>query len=278
MELLMKEELFELSTANFYALDPSSGLELYTGTLESDQLERTAEQEKIKGGIDNDTLTVIDKSSELNLTVTDVVNRRDILAAKLGTSIQKGKVIVKHLPKNYEVKESSGLKVTLSATPLAGVELSIYDNKDKTKMAKTTDYTISGNTITIVKEGVKAGDTVFITGYDYETTAEYIDIPSTSSTKAMQVVVEKPIWNADGEIVYYKQFNFPKAKIDGSFTTAGSTEKQANPDETKFTITKDGNEVSLGKIVYIPVSESISASSSDQEVKENIKSTLNKVK
>lgn len=274
MELLMKEQLFELSTANFYALDPSTGLELYTGTLESDQLERTAEQEKIKGGIDNDTLTVIDKSSELNLTVTDVVNRRDMLAAKLGTSIQKGKVIVKHLPKNYEVKEDAGLKVTLSATPLADAVLNIYDNKDKAKMEVTTDYTISGNVITIVKEGIQAGDTIFVTGFDYETTAEYIDIPSTSSTKSMQVIIEKPIWDADGEIVYYKQYNFPKAKIDGSFTTSGNTEKQANPDETKFTITKDGNEVSLGKIVYIPVDNSVTAS---LEARDAVQRTLEKV-
>lgn len=274
MELLMKEQLFELSTANFYALDPSTGLELYTGTLESDQLERTVEQEKIKGGIGNDTLTVIDKSSELNLTVTDVVNRRDMLAAKLGTSIQKGKIIVKHLPKNYEVKEDTGLKVTLSATPLDGAVLNIYDNKDKTKMEVTTDYTISGSVITIIKEGIKAGDTIFVTGFDYETTAEYIDIPSISSTKSMQVIVEKPIWNADGEIVYYKQYNFPKAKIDGSFTTSGNTEKQANPDETKFTITKDGNEVTLGRIAYISVASSNTAS---LEARDAVQKTLEKV-
>lgn len=275
-ELLMKEQLFELSTANFYGLDPATGLELYTGTLESDQLERTAEQEKVKGGIDNDTLTVIDKSSELTLTVTDVVNRRDMLATKLGTTIQNGEVTVKHLPRNYEVKlDSETKKVTLSATPIKPDDVKIYNNKTKKLLTKTTDYTISGAEITIVASDIEAGHTVFVTGFDYNTTADYIDIPSTSSTKAMQVIVEKPIWNANGEIVYYKQYNFPKAKIDGSFTTSGNTEKQANPDETKFTITKDGDEVSLGKIVYIPVSASVTASA---EVRESLRNTLNKVK
>ncbi|MEG2289631.1 MAG: hypothetical protein RSC24_06650 [Clostridium sp.] len=264
-ELIIKEQLFELSTCNFYSVDPATGLELSSGTIESHQLERTVESDKIRGGVDNDLLTVIDKSSDITLTVTDVVNRRDVLASKLG-GLKNGLVTVKHLPRNYEVKsESSALVVTLIGTPLNANSIKVYNNKTGQPLVKTSGYTISGAKITIVESSIKAGDTIYVTGFDYSVTADYIDIPSISNIKATHVVIEKPIWNADGEIVFYKQYNFPKAKMDGSFTEKGSTEKSANPDETKYTITKDGNEISLGKIVYIPVSASISAKLENEE-------------
>ena len=138
------EDLLEVSVANFYAYDEKSGLEYYSGTLESHELSASAETEEIKGGQGNNVIASIDKAKELTLKIVDVVARQDIEALKLGGEIKAvGSDIVDafHMPKNYTVTEELSTKsITLDAVPKAGEEVLVYNNK--TKKVKNKQKTI----------------------------------------------------------------------------------------------------------------------------------------
>lgn len=249
------EDLLEVSVANFYAYDEKSGLEYYSGTLESHELSASAETEEIKGGQGNNVIASIDKAKELTLKIVDVVARQDIEALKLGGEIKAvGSDIVDafHMPKNYTVSEEESSKsITLDAVPKAGEEVLIYNNKTK-KVIESSKTTISGNKVTITDTSIQAGDTVWVTGFKYQALAtdKYSEISSTAFAPTLFVVVEVPLFDTDMSIVATKQYLFPRAKMDSAVTISGQSEKTKNTRETSLKILKDPSVDYLGRVVY----------------------------
>lgn len=243
----------ELSVANFYSCDTKNGLEYYSGTLESHELSRKLTTEKIKGGQDNATLAVIDKSTDLSLKIVDVCARQDIQALKLGGKITNviasDNVYAFHMPKNYVV--SNEKKVTLDALPKEGEDVAIYNNATGNKLTKTTDYTIDGKEITIVNTDIKAQDTVFVTGFYYKapTNAKYFEM-NEGSAPTMFTIIEVPLFK-EGKKIGKKQYIFPKTQISGDMTVKGQTEKTKSTDETTLDILKDQSVDYLGRVVYL---------------------------
>ena len=249
------EDLLEVSVANFYAYDEKSGLEYYSGTLESHELSASAETEEIKGGQGNNVIASIDKAKELTLKIVDVVARQDIEALKLGGEIKAvGSDIVDafHMPKNYTVTEELSTKsITLDAVPKAGEEVLVYNNKTK-KVIESSKVQISGNKVTITDPAIKAGDTVWVTGFKYQALAtdKYAEISSTAFAPTLFVVVEVPLFDTDMSIVATKQYLFPRAKMDSAVTISGQSEKTKNTRETSLKILKDPSVDYLGRVVY----------------------------
>ena len=249
------EDLLEVSVANFYAYDEKSGLEYYSGTLESHELSASAETEEIKGGQGNNVIASIDKAKELTLKIVDVVARQDIEALKLGGEIKAvGSDIVDafHMPKNYTVTEESSTKsITLDAVPKAGEEVLVYNNKTK-KVIESSKVQISSNKVTITDPAIKAGDTVWVTGFKYQALAtdKYAEISSTAFAPTLFVVVEVPLFDTDMSIVATKQYLFPRAKMDSAVTISGQSEKTKNTRETSLKILKDPSVDYLGRVVY----------------------------
>lgn len=249
------EDLLEVSVANFYAYDEKSGLEYYSGTLESHELSASAETEEIKGGQGNNVIASIDKAKELTLKIVDVVARQDIEALKLGGEIKAvGSEIVDafHMPKNYTVTEELSTKsITLDAVPKAGEEVLVYNNKTK-KVIESSKVQISSNKVTITDPAIKAGDTVWVTGFKYQALAtdKYAEISSTAFAPTLFVVVEVPLFDTDMSIVATKQYLFPRAKMDSAVTISGQSEKTKNTRETSLKILKDPSVDYLGRVVY----------------------------
>lgn len=253
------EDLLELSVANFYAYDTKNGLEYYSGTLESHELTKKVDSEKLKGGQNNDTIATIDKNVEISLKIVDIVARQDLQSLKLGGAITKvtlsDNVYAYHMPKQYVVtSETTDKIITLSDEPKSGEEVAIYNNKTKEKLVLTTDYTISGKIITIVDTDVAIGDTLFVTGFYYKApeTAKYFEIKE-GSVPAMLTVIEVPLFDSDTRVVAKKQYIFPRAKINASVTMKGQTEKTKNTDETTLDILKDPSLNYLGRVIYLDV-------------------------
>ena len=238
------EDLLEVSVANFYCYDQTSGLEYYSGTLESHELTATAETEEIKGGQGNDVIASIDKAKELTLNIVDVIARQDIEALKLGGHVQTvGRELVDafHMPKNYQVSGTSSSKtVTLDQTPKTGEEVLVYNNKTK-KVIETSKITMSGKQITITDGTIAVGDTVWVTGFKYQASAtdKYSEISSTAFAPTLFCVIEVPLFNTDMEVVAYKQYLFPRAKMDSAISISGQSEKTKNTRETSLKILKD---------------------------------------
>lgn len=249
------EDLLEVSVANFYAYDEKSGLEYYSGTLESHELSASAETEEIKGGQGNNVIASIDKAKELTLKIVDVVARQDIEALKLGGEIKAvGENIVDafHMPKNYTVTGDDGNKhITLDAIPKSGEEVLIYNNKTK-KVIEGANVSIAGNKVTITDEAVQVGDTVWVTGFKYQALSgdKYSEISSTAFAPTLFVVVEVPLFNTNMDIVATKQYLFPRAKMDSAVTISGQSEKTKNTRETSLKILKDPSVDYLGRVIY----------------------------
>jgi hypothetical protein len=252
------QDLVELSVANFYCYDEKTGLEYYDGTLESHELTVKADTEDVKGGQNNDTLYSIDKSKEMSLKITSVFTRQDIQSLKLGGKIADvGTALVDafHMPKNYTLKnDGTTLYIELDEVPKAGQEVAIYNHKNGKKLV-SSDITIDpvdNKKYEIATAGLSEGDSVFVTGFKYQAKAtdKYADIASNSSAPVLFTVIEVPLFNADTEIIAYKQFIFPRTKMDGSVTLNGKTEKSKSTDETTIKILKDKSVDYLGRMVY----------------------------
>lgn len=250
------EQYQETSTAEVIAINRTTGQELFFATLESDELSHEVDTEEIKGGIWNDTISTINKSKTIKFKVTDVVSRMDVQMNKLGAEIKTSETAIQawHFPHNYTVTLNEAKKeITLDETPKKTEEVCIYNSKTKKALVATTDFVITGNKVEIKSSDINDGDNVFVTSYQYDKTGvEYADISGKTLPQSYMLIVRKPLFNTDDTVVCWKQYFFPKAKMSGSFTLSGQTEKTKNTEDTEFIIEKDTAYDYLGRIMFIP--------------------------
>lgn len=251
------EQFMETSTAEVIAINRATGEELFFATLESDELSHEVDTEEIKGGIWNDTITTINKSKKISFKVTDVCSRMDVQMNKLGAKVKTATdsaIQVWHFPHNYTVVNNVSKKeITLDEIPKSVNEVCIYNTKTNKLLTPTTDYAITGNKVEIKSEDILAGDNVFVTAYQYDKTGiQYADISGKTLPQSYTLIVRKPLFNTDDTVVCWKQYFFPKAKMSGSFTMSGQTEKTKNTEDTEFVIEKDATYDYLGRIAFIP--------------------------
>lgn len=247
------EQYMETSTAEVIAIDRNTGMEIFMGTLESDELSHETSEEEIKGGLSNDTITTITKGRTLKFKVTDVVSRLDVQLAKLGSELKTGQVLAWHFDKSYPVALNATKKeVTLDEVPFDTKEVTVYNTKTKKILAETTDYVITGNKLEIKSAAIAEGDNVYVGAYRFQKAdVMYADISNKQLPKSYTLIVRKPLFDTNDAIAYWKQYFFPKTKMSGSFTLKGQTEKTKNTEETEFIVEKDLAYDYLGRIMFI---------------------------
>lgn len=251
------DKYMETSTAEVIAINRTTGEEMFLSTLESHELTHDQEEELIKGGIWNDTLATINKNKTIKFKVTDPIARMDVQMKKLGADIKTGSVMAWHFDRPYPVEDSSSNKiVNLTETPFDTSEVCVYNTKTKKMLQPTTDYTISGKVITILASDINVNDNVFVTSFQYEkASVQYADITGKSAPQTFALIVRSPLFDENDAVKYWKQMFFPKAKMSGSFSITGNTEKTKNTEDTEFTILKDDTYEYLGRIMFIPETE-----------------------
>lgn len=189
-----------------------------------------------------------------------MVTRKELQLAKFQAKMQNGVVQAWHFPKNYEVQ--TGLKITLDQTPKDSTEVNIYSNITK-KRIDSANYTIAGKVVTFTS-GVAVGENALVTSFQYDVTADYADIGSEDIPSVVSIIVKKPLFDTNDTIVAYKQYFFPKCKMDLNVTLKGETEKKKTTEDTTFTVMKSDAYNYLGRIMFIPAdSEDIDATISN---------------
>ena len=254
------EDLIELTVANFYAVDKKTGIEYYSGTLKSHELDAKGDNTKVKAGQQNDIFYVIPKSKELSLKITDVFSRQDMMALKFGGNISEvGTELVdaRHMPRNYPLKsDGTSLYIELSNEPKAGEEIKAYNNATK-RTISNTEFTVDATNkkkYIVTATGLVEGETIFVTGFKYKAKATdlYSNINSDSRMPELEVVIEVPVFDQSCmDIVMYKQYIFPRAMMNSSITTKSESEKKEVNDDTTIDILKDNSVDYLGRILYI---------------------------
>jgi hypothetical protein len=254
------QDLIELTVANFYAFDKKTGIEYYSGTLKTHELDAKGDNTKVKAGQQNDIFYVIPKSKELSLKITDVFSRQDMMALKFGGNISEvGTALVdaRHMPRNYTIyNDGTSLYIELSHTPKTGEEVKIYNNITKKMIVSTKAVADATNKkkYIITETGLVEGDTVFVTGFKYQAKATdlYSNITSDSQMPELEVVIEVPVFDQTCmDIVMYKQYIFPRGIMNASITSKSESEKKEVNDDTTIDILKDSSVDYLGRILYI---------------------------
>ena len=246
------EQFMETSTCECVLIDRSTGMEMFVGTLESNELNHETTEEEIRGGLANDVLTTIRKGRKLSFKISDILSRMDLQSAKLGASIKNGEIVAWQFDKAITVKLNVAKKeVTLDQIPLSADKVSIYNSKTKRLLVPTTDYTITGKVVEIKSVDINANDNVYVGAYEYTTTADYMDISNKLLPSSYTLIINSPLYDLNDQIVATKQYFFPKAKMSGSFTLKGNTEKTKNVEDTTFSIEKDMAYDYLGRISFL---------------------------
>lgn len=250
--LLDKNDLFELTTCEVVMYNPSTKMEYASASVKTDNLSKTESKTPVKAGIWNKTFFNLVSDTEVTFEYTDIKSDLGLEAQKFGgTLASKSCSNCLHYPTTYEITGDDTLTVTLPEEPNDSTEVAIYDLQDGKMLETTTDYTISGKTITIKKSQLKAGDSIKVTSYTYTKMVEMYEITGEQKPSVVSLFFRKPLFDANKKIVAFKQYYFPKAELSAEITLEGSSEQSEKTITNTLTITQ-GDQNFLGQVMVVP--------------------------
>lgn len=247
----------EISVADYYLYDSESGLEVYSGTLATSEINKSlGDAEDVRGGRNGDVIYSISKSADIEIVLTDTVSSQYLEAQKWGGGIKEvgdETIISFHMPKNYTLKENAGkLEVVLDHTPLVADEVVVYNPKTKAKI-DSAKVVVTANKIAITETGLIQGDTVFVTGFKYKADAKarYSTISSKDASATYFGVIEIPVYDTNlDRVIMLKKYIFNKCKMASNVSSKGQSERKGVSAEHRLKVVKDLNQENLGIIVY----------------------------
>lgn len=249
----LSEELYELTDGEVLVIDRETGMEMYSCSLKSANISKTASKTQIRAGRDNTQWLELVSDSEITVEVVDIQAKRDWLALKLGGKLTKGSVTIRSFPKQYEVKGglTSAKEVTLDHKISGNEAPMVYNVKTNEKV----EASYSDGKLTLTGS-VEVGDVVLVGSYKYEVAdAESIEIPASDKGRAVELWLTRPVANSEEKVVFEKVYNFYKASLPTDFTDESTSEKSESAISTTFTVLKDSAKTGLGKLIYVPVNQ-----------------------
>lgn len=241
----LTEELYDMTIGEILVTDLETGLEMFSGSLKSTNVNKTATKTPVRAGRDNTQWLEIVGDSEITIEVTDIQAKRDWLALKLGGTLETATVQLEAFPKNYRVGESK--KISLDQTPVGGKPI-VYNKKT----GKVIEASLSGKDLTITS-GAEIGETVLVGSYKYSTQAEKVDIPASSGGRDVAITITRPQANRAQKVVCEKVWKFYRASFSTDFADEATSEKSESAISTSFTVLKHEDHDTLGFLAYVPI-------------------------
>jgi len=231
----------------------SNNVAIGTTTLTDSSIDAKVQSTDVKAGKGNSLLGVLHSDREISVSLSDVSFRYDWLCAQLGQSITTGAGIGYSMP--YWATVETGIKVTLSATPLNTADLNIF-NSAGVKLALTTDFTVLNGVVTIVKAGIAVGDKVEVRTYSYTTSAltETILIDNAVFAKGVKAILSTvEVDEVTETATHTLEWIFDNALLDGNFKIDTKSAKAANVQQTMLRIVKPATSTVVGRSLRIPI-------------------------
>lgn len=246
----MLEQLYELKTCNAILISNTTGKEIATASLESHQVSQSVSEEDIKAGVDNELFVRLYKDRTIQITLTDIQQKRDMLEAKVGSTLTEKLVTVSAFPKNQKVEANmdGDLQITLDETPLKDAPR-LYV-KATGAVIPTENVILEGNVLTILDPSVKAGDLLYAGSYLYQTTAETLTISNDPNTDTYRVELHIPVMDAKLKTQFIKKVVFHCCSLGQNWEFAGSTDVTKQTTESVLTVMKSDMHDELGFIAY----------------------------
>lgn len=241
---------FLLSVADVLLLD-KDGKQLASATLKTHNMTQSVDSTEIRGGQRNDVLATIKNNKTIEITIEDVQQQREFIAMMLGAKVETGKVDAYVLPQGLTV--DSQKKVILPQAPKNQTEVK-FTKADGTSPTSSQFGTSNKAEVTFTDATLKEGDTIYVSGYVYETDAkaEKMVIASDKFAGSYKMVLDEQVFNTDMEVVARKQTVFHKVIPNDSFTLDGSAERAEKTTSYTFTVALEQGKTELGYIAYIP--------------------------
>ena len=247
----LTEELYDMTIGEILVTDLETGMEMFSGSLKSTNVNKTATKTPVRAGRDNTQWLEIVGDSEITVEVTDIQAKRDWLALKLGGTLQSDTVELEAFPKNYKVGGTGGTKeITLSPAPISGQKPIVYNKKT----GEVIEATLSGSKLTVTGSA-EVGDTVLVGSYKYSAQAEKVDIPASSSGRDVAITITRPQANSAQKVVCEKVWKFYRASFSTDFADEATAEKSESAISTSFTVLKHADHDTLGFLAYVPVNQ-----------------------
>lgn len=247
----LTEELYDMTIGEILVTDLETGLEMFSGSLKSTNVNKTATKTPVRAGRDNTQWLEIVGDSEITVEVTDIQAKRDWLALKLGGTLESTTVELEAFPKNYKVGGTGGTKeITLSPTPISGQKPIVYNKKT----GEVIEASLSGSKLTVTGSA-EVGDTVLVGSYKYSVAAEKVDIPASSSGRDVAITITRPQANSAQKVVCEKVWKFYRASFSTDFADEATAEKSEGAISTSFTVLKHADHENLGFLAYVPVNQ-----------------------
>lgn len=248
----LTEELYDMTIGEILVTDLETGMEMFSGSLKSTNVNKTATKTPVRAGRDNTQWLEIVGDSEITVEVTDIQAKRDWLALKLGGTLESDTVELEAFPKNYKVAAglSESKEITLSPTPISGQNPIVYNKKT----GAVIEASLSGSKLTVTGS-VEVGETVLVGSYKYSVEAEKVDIPASSSGRDVSITITRPQSNAAQKVVCEKVWKFYRASFSTDFADEATSEKSEGAIATSFTVLKHSDHDNLGFLAYVPVNQ-----------------------
>ncbi len=258
----LTEQMYDMTIGEILVTDLETGLEMFSGSLKSTNVNKTATKTPVRAGRDNTQWLEIVGDSEITIEVTDIQAKRDWLALKLGGVLGKSTIEVEAFPKNYKVGGSDSAKeITLDQTPVGGAPIvynkatgeeitaSLSDNPIVYNKATGEEITasLSDKKLTLTGE-CAVGDTVLVGSYKYSTEAYKVDIPASSQGRDVAITITRPQANSAQKVVCEKVWKFYRASFSTDFADEATSEKSESAISTSFTVLKHDDHDTLGVV------------------------------
>lgn len=226
----------EVSVSDFVFRNKITQVESFVDSVESQTLSKTVQTEKIKAGVNNNTLVTIDGETETTLEIVDVLKRPElILLGKWGGQEKTGAITKTVFPNNYTVEAEK--KITLPQTPIKTSDVVVYKGDKALEISK---YSVTGKEITITDESINVGDNLFVTSFEYTATeGKYYDMGEGSNSTTFEVLEKKPVFDLNMNIVQYKYSHYPKCRMSTEVEETGETARTKQTNTYSFSVEKD---------------------------------------
>lgn len=248
----MLEQLYELKTCNAILISNTTGKEIATASLESHQVSQSVSEEDIKAGVENELFLRLYKDRTIQITLTDIQQKRDIFEAKVGSTLEEKLVTVSAFPKNYTVElggdDGDDLQITLDETPVENAPR-LYVKSTGEVIARE-HVVLEGNVLTILDPKVQAGDLLFVGSYFYQTTAETLAITNDPKVDTYRVELHIPVMDSKLTTKFIKKVVFHCCSLGQNWEFGGNTDITKQTTETVLTVMKSDLHEDLGFIAY----------------------------
>lgn len=238
---------------NVTLIDPTTNDVIATTTLQDANIDVKVSENEVRAGQGNLLIGTLHVSRDITISLTDAEFKYDWLAKQLGQDVKTGAGVAYAASKYYTVEGTTTLTITLDKIPSDTATLSIYDLDGK-KLAVTTDYTVSTDTVTFLAAGITSGVQVEVRTFAYATDAstQTIEFDSKVFAKGLKAILETVEIDGDETITHTLQYQFDSAVPDGNFQVQTKSDRNAATQAFGLKVIKPKTSTVVGRLLRFP--------------------------